>query len=142
MTCFDSEIEISIHKFYLFSYIVSNIVDVFVAGYKVTEANGHEADEAKVSPVHVVPTLPGGKEHCAKDDVANQDKEASGDRDGDQPQVLHQLELHHLLLLLLFLLILLDRLVGQLPEQLAGTALRALLLLLADLSVRWERGRS
>ena len=72
--------------YHLFRHIVSNIVDVFVAGYKVTEANGHEADEAKVSPVHVVPSLPGSKEHCSKDDVADQDEEAGGDRDGDHEE--------------------------------------------------------
>ena len=128
--------------FHLFSDIVSNIVDVFIARDKVTEADGHEADEAKVSPIHVVPTLPGREEHCPKDDVADEDEEAGRDRDGDQPQVLHQLELHHLLFLLLLLLLLLDGLAGQLPEQLASAALRALLLLLAiDLSVRRERGR-
>ena len=127
-------------QFHLFCHIISHIVDVIVARHKVTEANGHQADEAEVGPVHVVPAFPGGKEHRSKDDVGDQDEEAGGDGDGDQPQVLHQLELHHLLLLLLDLL-LLDRLVGQLPEQLASAALRALLLLVANLCVRWERGR-
>ena len=45
--------------------------------------------------------MPGGEDDGADKDVGNEDKEAGGDRDGDQADVLDQLELHQLLLFLL-----------------------------------------
>ena len=40
-----------------------------------------------------------GEEDGPEGEVAEEDAEAGGDGDGDQPYVLHQLELDHLLLL-------------------------------------------
>ena len=78
----------------LFADVVRDLVDVLVPGHEVTEADGHQADEAEVGPVEEVPTLPAGEQDSPEADVEHEDQEAGGDRDGDEPEVLHKLELN------------------------------------------------
>jgi len=53
------------------------------AGHDVAEADRRQRDEAEVRPGEVVPVLPEREQHRSGEDVAADDHQADGDRDGD-----------------------------------------------------------
>ena len=76
------------------------VVNVGFSRDKVPEPYGHQADEAEVGSVQVGPVLPVGEHHGPQHEVCQQHHEARGDGHSDQPDVLHQPELDHVLRLL------------------------------------------